>query len=467
MVLLVAVAAMMLTAGLLVTPYYMLAPFIGPAALGGLLILRYPILGFYAVVFLIPFGAYRRIGGDINLPWIAAAAALGAILLKMFLERKEMPALRSNLWPPFILYLGISAISALLSDYRDTSVENVILFAAAGGYIFLGLTCVGPEAWRRTLPYIVIGSVSLGSFLAAISFLFGIEGFTEQHNSGTLTRGVGGAIDPNNLCLMTLFTLPLVVHKAIYAQSPKMRLLMIALIPLNLMAIVSAFSRSGFLATVALAGLMAFHYRHLLLRQNIAVLGLAAILGMTSVVVAVPQSFWQRQISVLNFDADNSLSRRGSYLEVAKRAFPEAPLLGAGPGAFIDIYGFSPESRLYTGDPDRRRRRAHNTYIEVLIGTGLIGFAVWMWMQGRGILNFFRAERAYADAGDKESANLAASYRMGFLILLFFLMVFSELYHKYMLLALAMSQVALTYAPVREKASKSDERMADAKPAVA
>lgn len=457
----------MLTAGLLVTPYYMLAPFIGPAALGGLLVLRYPILGFYAVVFLIPFGAYRRIGGDINIPWLAAGAALAAILLKIMLERKDMPALKSNLWPPFILYLGLSAISALLSDYRDTSIENVILFAAAGGYIFLGLTCVGPDAWRRTLPYVVIFSVSLGSFLAVISYAFGIQGFTEEHNSGTLTRGVGGAIDPNNLCLMTLFALPLIVHKAIYTPSPKVRMVMIALVPINLMAIVTAFSRSGFLATVALGALLAFHYRHLLLRQNIAVLGLAAILGLTSVAAAVPQSFWQRQLSVFNFDADNSLSRRGSYLEVAKRAFPEAPLLGSGPGAFIDLYGLSPESRQYTSDPRKRRRRAHNTYIEILIGTGVIGFGVWMWMQGRGILNFFRAERAYADAGDKEASNLAASYRMGFIILLLFLMVFSELYHKYMLLALAMSQVALTYAPKRQEESAPPDQVADAKPALA
>ena len=161
--------------------------------------------------------------------------------------------------------------------------------------------------------------------------------------------------------------------------------------------------------------------------------------------ITVPASFWDRQLSLLSWE-DGSLNRRGSYLDVGSDAIAQNPLLGSGPGTFKDIYATSEVSRRFTRREADRARRAHNTYLEVLTGTGLLGFVLFIALNIRVLRNYLSAERAFITNGDSELANLAASWRIGFITLMLFLLTFSELYHKYMLLSLAMSQGAIFFA---------------------
>ena len=220
---------------------------------------------------------------------------------------------------------------------------------------------------------------------------------------------------------------------------------MLALIPIMLIAVVSAFSRSGFLAFMLCTVLLLYNYRHHIKPRTMGFFLLSGLVGGILTATTVPTTFWERQFSLLSWE-DGSLNRRASYLTVGKEAFVNNPLIGSGPGTFLDVYGQSEISLAHSRREADRKRRAHNTYLEILVGTGLVGFSLYLALNFRALMNFRRAEIAYAARGDPELANLVASQRIGFITLMLFLLTYSELYHKHMLLSLILSQGAIYFA---------------------
>lgn len=446
----------LITVSLLATPYYYLAPLPAASLLALLLMFRNPVLGFYIIVFLIPFGAYRKLGGALNIPWLVAGVVLAIIFLKAVVVRRLADTLHTSIWPLLIAYLLISLLAASLSSYPETAYKNVMLLGAAWGFVFIGLAVVDAHGFWHTLPQVVIWSISLSSILALFSFYFGLAGFSEQTLSGSLTRSVGGSIDPNNMCLMILFALPLMAHRFAYNRSPRERVLMAALVMINLVALATTHSRSGFITLLIVTVLLAFHYRHRLQPRNIGLVMGGALLAGTVLLATIPMSFWER-LSTLTDDwrEDAALSRRASYLDVARDAILDHPLLGAGPGVFSDIYAHSEAARLYVKDPAKRARRAHNTYLEIAVGTGLLGAVVFLALLIRVTLDFLIAERNCRLAGRIEQEDLIAGFRIGFIGMLFFLAMFSDMYHKYLLLSLVVSQLGLAFTRIQATPSST------------
>lgn len=440
---------------LLATPYPWLA-FAPPALLFVLAVVgRIPAVAFYLMVFLVPFGAYRKFGSadqTINIPWVLAVLLL-VVLLAVDLPRRELIArLRSNLWPLLLLFLGLSTVSTLLSDYPQTSVRNLAYLVAAFAYVSFGMLLIDSRGLRRTLPAVLIASVSLGSLSAVAGYVFKLPFFTIA-TEGAKTRGTGLATDPNNLALMTIFVLPLVVFFLLRARSPLWRVLMVPLLLVNVAAVGTTFSRGGF-AVLIICGifLLAEHARRLRPR-HFGFVALAASVAALLVISLVPANYWARQKSLgRGVAADTAIARRASYLVVGKEAVWAAPLFGAGPGAFQDLYAASPFARMFAKEDSEGfferfyRRRAHNTYLEVAVGTGIPSLLLFLVLLGRAYGNYSRAAAAFERKNDPWTAGLVRSYRIGFLVVAVYFLIYSDLYHKYLLLALALSQATLTVA---------------------
>ncbi len=449
-----ALISVVVSAAMLFTPYYYLAPFPAVSLLALLWLYRNPALGFYLIIFLIPFASFRKIG-PVNIPWVLSIAVLAIFALK-FVKDKRLPAIsHSNLWPIIILYVIANLLSVLFSEYPDTAQKNMVLLVAGYSFVFMGMVCLTQSSFRSHIPNVVIGSVGLSAVLAFLDSFLGWSLFSEVHLSGQLVRSIGGSLDPNNFSIMILFTLPIVIHRTFYARSTAERTLMVLIIPIMLITVTSTFSRSGFLAMVVCLVLIMLHYRQYLRPRILGFLLLFGFMGFILTMITVPASFWDRQLSLLNWE-DGSLNRRASYLAVGSDAIARYPLLGSGPGTFNEIYAKSEVSRQFTRREADRARRAHNTYLEVLTGTGLVGFVLFIALNIRALKNYLSAERAFLARGDPELANLTASWRIGFLTLMLFLLTFSELYHKYMLLSLAISQGAIYFAQ-RETDSETND----------
>ena len=450
----VTLITVMTSAFLLFTPYYYLAPVPALALIAVFWIFRNPALGFYLIVLLIPFAAFRKIG-PVNIPWVVSLVVIAVFAFK-FVREKRLPSVsRSNLWPLIGLYIIASILSTLFADYPDTARTNLILLVAGYGFVVIGMFCLTPESFRTHIPNLVIWSVGLSTTLAFLGYYFGLSMFSVEHHGGSLVRSTGGATDPNTLSIMILFTIPFAIHRAFYPGSPGERILMLLIIPVMLLTVASTFSRSGFLIMIISFVLLMHQYRRYLRPRIMGFFLLFGFCGFVLAIFTVPANFWDRQLSLLSWE-DGSLNRRYSYLIVGGDAIARNPLLGSGPGTFIDIYKNSEISRKHTNREADRARRAHNTYLEVLVGTGIFGFLLFMALNIRAVQNFRVAERMFLARGDIELANLAASQRIGYLNLMLFLLTISELNHKFMLLSLVLSQGAIYFA-LRQTENQKDE----------
>lgn len=443
------------TMAALASPYPVLA--LGPAigALGGTVVLRRPEVLVYAIVAMIPFGAYRKIGG-INLPWLCVAILAALLPIRMAISHRLPGLLPTMLWPLLLAFLGVNTLATLLSPFRETADHELFVLTMSELLILLVIAYLPPRGLTVVLHRVVVWSIAVGSLLGLAGYVFGINALSEGNPDGTDYRAMGGAIDPNNQSIMTLFALPLTVHLALTSESRRERLVMTGLSFVNVLGVLLTMSRSGFLMLVVTCGLLGWHYRHLIRPRRLGLMIAGGLVGGVVMIGLLPQEFWTRQGSLVAWE-DRSLSRRTSYLGVAAEAIAANPVLGTGTGTFQDHYARSEVTRMYTAQAQRMRRHAHNSYIEVIVGSGVIGLALYLAIVLVILRHLTLARRAFERRGDSRMADLMACYRIGFSVLCVFLLMLSDPTHKYLLLTAGLSQVALGLSGALERRPSSRE----------
>jgi O-antigen ligase len=153
--------------------------------------------------------------------------------------------------------------------------------------------------------------------------------------------------------------------------------------------------------------------------------------------------------------SDNSISRRIDYIVVAWDAFLENPLLGAGPGTFVDLWGEAVVAgKVEKGESRNYRRPAHNTYLEVLVGSGLLGLLPYLAVILLALKGFFNAQRKFALQGNGGAASLVGAFKLSFISILFYFLILSAFYHKFFWVSLAFSQLVQQFADRREAAPR-------------
>jgi putative inorganic carbon (hco3(-)) transporter len=176
--------------------------------------------------------------------------------------------------------------------------------------------------------------------------------------------------------------------------------------------------------------------------RHLGLVAATAGAAVLAVVLLTPQSWWERQLSV-SASTDDSVSRRGAYLPVAFDAFLDHPVLGTGTQTFKEIWAETSISRKYAPSPDGSYRRvAHNSYAEVLTGTGATGFLLYVAIIVAAFRAFSASSRRFLASGRPEEAAMARTYRTSFLVVLTFFLTLTLNNHKYFWLCLGLSQVA-------------------------
>jgi putative inorganic carbon (HCO3(-)) transporter len=435
---------------LLLSEQYWLLLLSGLSVLGALLFLRHPRWLYLLIIALIPFWGLRSIYG-INVQW-ALGMALLLILLFSSVPRKRLPTqLASNFWHPFALLLFIFVLSSWQSAFPDTAWHETFLLLSAYLYIGLGFVYIDRAIFTTLLPRIILLTVSFGSAVVVLEYIFDLPYIPAD------PRGFGLSNNTNNVAKMAIFTLPLIVHGLLYQRIFRRGVLLVLLL-LNLAAVITTFSRSGFLILLITLLVLAYQYRSQIrpMRFGPALVILTVITSTT--IASVPQSFWERQMSLLEFN-DSSLKRRVAYLQIGWESFLQAPLLGSGPGTFKDMYSWSPRAAEFISESgsDRRyqlretktRRHAHNGYLEILVGSGIVGLLVYLSILAMTLRRFGSAIRQFKAADNGEMASLSAAYGISYIALLLYLAVGSLVFHKYLLLTIAISEVARRLAGSR------------------
>ena len=441
---LIALVVILPSVGLFLTPYYSASLLVAPLLLIAVIFLskRSEInIFFYIIIFLIPFGEYRKIG-SINIPWVLAIIVLGMLFLDVLIRKRGISELKAKLWYFLLPMLFINLVSTGLSPFQETALDAMKDWIAAYLFIALMLLVITKKGVFHYLPICIIASVSLGSAFAvmAVYLDIGAEWFTKEE------RGTGGAPDPNNMCLMIIFTMPLVLHYLIIAKSKRMRLTLFILLLINVMGIFSTNSRSGMLVTALVALLMLISYVKDLKARFMGLFIPIFFLGILALPVVAPQKAIDRLMTITVTNKDKSLQRRGSYLTVGLRAFVERPILGFGPFTFQHLFARSIEAKRFQRGEKTMLRQAHNTYLEILVGSGLLGIVLFISVILYAQLSFFKAKKLLLEVKIVEYNRLITSYQLSFFGLLLYIFVYSDPYHKFLLIMLPLSELVLRYA---------------------
>lgn len=433
----------LISAGLLTTPFYYFALLIGPVILLLLLFGRNPQAGYYLILFWIPYDAYSEFKGYEFLSTVRFVGfwLLIVILFNFLLNKKSSYSynIQSNLWPWLLIFFLVSFVSALMSDYVYISLQNLGPQLIAYIFFAMSLIFISRKGFYKTLPIVIIASVSINSILTLVGQFLEVSYFSYV---GSVRRGIGGATNPNELSFIIIFSLPLLAHWFFSSRSLFEKNLAVVLFIINAVGIVATYSRGGGIGLAIVFFLIFIEHFRRFRPKYIGFVGSFIAVVILMSVIFVPPSYWERQTGY-EFKEDSSLGSRRSFLYAGWDFFKENPIIGSGPGTFREKYQVTNYASQFAREAGPVKFGAHNVYIEYLVGQGLVGFFIFLVILLLTLKNFAIAKNHFQAYGNIEMASLVGAYRIFFISMTYFFIVLHSSYHKYFWVSLALSQVAL------------------------
>lgn len=401
---------------------------------------KLPQLLYYAVIFSIPFFRFRQISGAapfLKVDWLLVMA-LAAIVGPYVFMRKSVPlSFASNIWPWFALFFIVNLTSSLLSPYPNAAFSGIVLLLIDFAFISINLLMVDRRGFRTIMPLVLAVAVTINATLACLGYFLNVAYFRAGG------RGIGGTIGANNAAVMGIFVLPLIMHWVWHSRKPAVTNVAIGALVINIFGIISTESRAGFVNMMLILALALYTERHRFHPRYLGIVMAGAGIIVMVAILAVPEQYINRQSTILEgAQADVSTQRRAAYIDVGIRSFLHHPIIGTGTQTFSQVWVNSQEALRF----EREERGAHNTYIEVVVGSGLLGLAAFGLLLLQCLMNYTKAVHLYREADDAESMSLVKAYRLSFVSVLIYFIFKSGLDHKMFLLALPLSQTALTIA---------------------
>jgi hypothetical protein len=323
-------------------------------------------------------------------------------------------------------YFTILVVSAIFSRNPAESAETIGNYVLEGMVVyFLILNTVrSPEvlrnaAWLVALVAALLGTLSTYQWLTQ-SYDKTYGGFStveilqpdgtfarpklnaqEEYRGEEKLRSFGPVADPNFYGQVLVAALPFALVPAFSGGTRRTRWLAGALGVPILAGIFLTFSRGAAIAVVSLAIGMLF-LRYLKLRHVFLFAAAIALL------VASSPDYRARMATLSGLgtpEADPSVADRELILRAGVARFLEHPILGVGPGQSPDYVGtYDQASELIAV----RDRPLHNTYLQQLVETGIIGFACFMTIVYFVVRNLLRTSRYWREK-QPEFAHLAAA----------------------------------------------------------
>lgn len=436
---------------MMISPWHMYAwlPAMGLILL--MILGKRPELAFYLVLFLVPWDAVRALAGPDSSLTISKLAGLGMVLvvgLHMVFSRGTRYDLHSNLWRWIALFVAAALVSALLTQYPDESWGELRKLLASVAVFGLALALVDANGFTKAVPRVVVISIAISTFLSVASFTFGLSFFTMNTN---FERLVGVAFNPNHYASFVLFSMPLLAHWFFNATRSWVRVLGALVFLVNTSALVLTYSRGAFFVSLVVFGAIILEHGRKIRPKHLGFLGIGAAAIIVVAAAYIPATYWERQRSIST--SDTSIGARLSYVLFGLEKWQEHPVIGIGIGAYDRAYAYS-EYAFTRGWGRRTRldahRDAHNTYLEVAVGMGTIGFGLFLGVVVLAWRNFGKAIRESRALNDPKLTQLIAAYRLSFLSILAYFFLLSRLYSHYFWLALALSTVALRVVQQRK-----------------
>jgi O-antigen ligase len=299
------------------------------------------------------------------LDWLRGRAPLvqpgAAVALSVLLLLWAVASVPFSLWPGG----SVGTISGVF-------IKTLIIFWLLGSVV-VGMTRLRYLAWTLAL-------ISVPLALTALS----------RFSSGTFIEGASGpgriigydaplAGNPNDLALLLNIILPLIAGLAAIQERPSRRMLLAAIMVLNVGAIVATFSRAGFISLALSGVLYVWRFRS---RLDLRWFAAAALLGVLALPL-VPGRYYSRLSTIFDKSSDPTGSAQARWTDMSAAAgyIVRHPVIGAGIGmdilALNDVRG-------------PRWHRVHDVYLEYGMDLGIPGLLLFLLLMAW----CFRAVRA-------------------------------------------------------------------------
>ena len=189
--------------------------------------------------------------------------------------------------------------------------------------------------------------------------------------TGGVFRASGPISDANDFAFLLGSTLPLGLYHARRAERRSTRLACGLASALMVATILATLSRGEFVG-LAVGGIWAVGSGRVRLRWLLVVAAVAATVAVVAthtINAHVTESVSRKEVI-----AQNDVSSRLYYWNVALKEFEGNPLTGVGPGQFqVRFFDYAPPYNFAVGT-----QTTHNTYLNVLAELGAIGFVLFM-----------------------------------------------------------------------------------------
>lgn len=316
---------------------------------------------------------------------IAAGLAIAALLGEALFGSHKL----TFAWPEggwLIAFLSIGAMSCFAAlwpgyafDWLSNLVKMVIVF-------FFIVNCADNERAIKGVMWTMI----LGGLFPALGTL---RNFLQGNLEEGRASWVGIFANPNEMAYAMVVLLPLAAYvAAVSGWLARITLLGISL--LYLAALFVTFSRGGVIGLGAIIAVYAWRKRSVALQVTLVVLVVAGTM--------VANRYWTRGENFSQLNNDVSLQQRFATYQAGLAMFLDRPLLGVGLGCSVVAWPlYAPQGALARGTA----LVTHNTLIQALSETGILGFTSFVTFIGIGL---YRA-RKLARSPDKRIATLGTS----------------------------------------------------------
>jgi O-antigen ligase len=305
--------------------------------------------------------------------------ALGAGVLAVAINGKiRMPLAAHGALAAFVLWSALTMRWSL--DPEATGLKASTYLQLLGMVWLIWEFCPTQRRIHGVMQAYVLGTV-----FAAIDT---IAHFARAHQT-YYQRYAGGGFDPNDLALTLALGIPMSYYLALQSK-PRVAWIYWLHISLIFAAVLLSASRTGFLASCAAFSIVPLTFSQLRTRAKLIIVVGAVALIIAAVALA-PSSSWKRLSTIGTEVSAGSLNNRDVIWKEGLAAFRQHPFGGVGAG------GYPRAVEPLFGWPTGWTIVAHNTFLSVLVETGIAGavlFALFLAMLAAGIRNVRGQERS-------------------------------------------------------------------------
>ncbi len=313
-------------------------------------------------VFSIPVEKTIEIPGLGTIGRLAGLLALAGGALAVALEgRFRVPTATHVLMFAFVLWAALSYRWSIAPEFTaERFLTNLQLLAVP---LLIWTLCGFEQRCLALLDAYVFGAL-LTAAQTAGRFLSGAQTYYE--------RFAAEGFDPNDLALTLALSLPAAYYLSL-RRGAKWQWVYLLHMASACFAILLTASRGGVLAMAAGLSLILWTLPAIpAWRRRLLVAGGAAALA--AALILVPAASWQRLLTLASEMTEGTLNDRRVLWREGWRVFQHSPFVGIGAGAYpvALIPAF--------GEPWRFTPVAHNSFLSVLVETGVVGFVLFAAM---------------------------------------------------------------------------------------